>query len=522
MARHEAHRCFVAGRAQMGNAGGLAAAALLCLLIPLHRAYGGSSPAQYPPYASLFGVAVQIALVVLSARAVFVGTRRDAASGTLEELILTGIQPAQLLLGKWAGVSAAAALWVLMLLPPALFAAAMTGIETQGVALLLLAWGLSASAGALVGALWALSERSTAMAGASWFGFVQGWLFLRLLLPRAGTGLGTWWSAIGRTIRELDPISLVPSVLGSVHEPWGPKLLFLLALQAVGIIWLAAGDHSFPTPRSRRTSDDDVPLLSLRPMRGWLMGRRTNAAVYDRDVLFRWERTHGWRVRVSPPIWLLLLSPAVLVSLPLAILGADAHGPAVALAVLEVMLAAGIAGLGMAASLSAEREQGRWSVLLCAPLTLREIIRAKWRAAWLETWPLWAAGAGHTLLLALCGTLPWTAAPVVLLALPVAAGSAAAVAGALCARAPSLTAAQQRALCLLLAPLGAALIGGWLLPGLPGIGFISMPHLLASAQRFTPGFASPAAALGVLSLYAVAAPAGLWLTEWQLRRWPPV
>jgi hypothetical protein len=50
------------------------------------------------------------------------------------------------------------------------------------------------------------------------------------------------------------------------------------------------------------------------------------------------------------------------------------------------------------------------------------------------------------------GALPWDALPVIALAAPVAAGGSAAVVGALCVRAPSLTAAQQRAALWLLAP----------------------------------------------------------------------
>jgi len=522
MARHEAFRCVMGARGQFSVSWGMVAAAAVCLLIPVHRAYGAGGPANRIPYFVIYCLLIQISLLVLCGRAVWAGMRRDAATGSLEELMLTGIRPAQLLVGKWAGVSAAGLLWSLMLLPLALLAAAFTRADPVSIGPLLLSWAATASVGALIGALLALSERSPMAASVPWFGVFQIWIFMRILLPRAGAGLGSWWGALMRRIQDIDPLTLVPAVLGKVHEPWWAKLLFLLGLMAVALTWLLCGDHPFPTSPKRQGGDNDAPLLSLRPMRGWVTGRRGAVTSYDREVMFPFERAHGWRLRVSPPVWLLLLSPSLLVSLPFAILGRDAHVPATFLAPLEAFLAAGIAGLGMGASLAAEREQGRWGVLLCAPLTPDAIVWAKWRAAWLETWPFWPAVALQTLMLAAGGALPWGAVPVAALGLPITAGAAAALAGALCVRTPSLTAAQQRTILAVVIPPLIALAGGWLLPGLGSLGIVSVPHILLSAQRFVPGFADPGFALVVLAMYALTIPLFLLLASWQLRRWPPL
>jgi hypothetical protein len=520
MARHEAFRCVMGARGQFSIGWGMAAAAAVCLLIPLHRAYGASGPVNRIPYFLIYCLLIQLSLFFLCGRAVWAGMRRDAATGSLEELMLTGIQPAQLLVGKWAGVSAAGVLWTLMLLPTAMLAAAFTRADPLSIAPLLLAWAVSGSAGALIGALLALSERSAAAAGVPWLGVFQVWIMMRLILPRAGAGLGPWWGALLRRLQDIDPLTLVPAAVGAVHEPWWAKALFLLGLMAVALTWLLCGDHPFPASTQRRSTENDVPLLSLRPMRGWVTGRRGAVTRYDREVLFPFERAHGWRLRVSPPIWLLLLSPGLLVALPFAILGREAHQPATFLAPLAVFLAAGISGLGMGASLAAEREQGRWGVLLCAPLTPVAIIWAKWRAAWLETWPYWPAVTLQTLLLAACGALPWGAVPVAALGVPVAAGAAAALAGALCVRTPSLTAAQQRTVLAVVLPPLAAVAGWLLLPGLRGLGIISMPHVVFSAQRFAPGFADTGAALLVIAAYGLSVPLLLGLAAWQLRRWP--
>jgi hypothetical protein len=264
-------------------------------------------------------------------------------------------------------------------------------------------------------------------------------------------------------------------------------------------------------------------MLSLRPIRAWMTGRQRRTIVaYHRSVLFPFEQAHGWRLRVSPPVWLLLLAPGLMLSLPLAILGREAHAAAKLLLPLEVALGALISGLGAAASLAAEREQGRWALLLCAPFTTGEIVRAKWRAAWLESWPLWPASAVHSLLLCAAGALPWSVFPVAVLVVPIAAGAAAGAVATACATAPSLTSAQQRALLLLGVPPLIIAAGSWLLPGLHGPGFLSLPQLVLAAQGFRPGWAAPVPTLAALGAYAAMVPASLWLADWQLRRWPPL
>jgi len=417
----------------------------------------------------------------------------------------------------------ATGMWTLALLPAVLFAAAFTGASFGVILPLLLSWAVSASAGAALGALLAFSERSVAATGGIWWGVFQGWLLLRFLMPRMGAGLGPAWSSLLRLTQDLDPLTLVPAAIGRVHEPWWVKLLCLLGAEAVAITWLLCTEHDLPRLTRTQSSETDAPLLSLRPMRAWVTSRRTRAAAtYDRSVLFPFEQAHGWRLRISPPVWLLLLAPGLMLSLPLAILGREAHAAATVLVPLEIALAATISGLGAAASLAAEREQGRWALLLCAPFTTSEIVRAKWQAAWLETWPLWPAAATHTVLLCATGALSWSALPVAAFAVPIAAGAAAGAVMTACATAPSLTAAQQRALLLLLVPPLIAAAGAWLLPALIGPGYLSLPQLVLAAQGFRPGWAALTPTLLTLGIYAAVIPVCLWLAEWQLRRWPPL
>ncbi|HTE19455.1 MAG TPA: hypothetical protein VK689_13885 [Armatimonadota bacterium] len=516
MARREALRLLAGSRSQPGLILLLLGAVLLSLLIPLHRAYGGSPGRSSAPYFLLFAVGIQIGLTVLSARAVWAGMRTDMATGSTEELLLTGARVPQLLLSKWLGTCAAAAVGALALLPLTLLAAAFTGAPMGAVAPVVLCWAVSAALGALVGTLLALSERAPLASTAAVMGFIQFWFLFRWIIPRVGAG--PVWADLMRWTQYLDPLTLVPAAVGAVREPWLLKVAVLVMGMAVAVVWMLGSDAELPLRNQRHTTKDPSDFFSLRPVRAWLTGQRTERAPeYDREVMYPFERAYGWRLRVSPPAWMCLLALGNLPALPLAILGRDAHLAAVILALPEAGVAAVIGAMGIAAGLAAEREQGRWIFLLCSPLSAREIIRAKWRAAWLESWPLWLAAALRGGLMAAAGALPWEALPVIVLAAPVAAGVSAAVVGALCVRAPSLTTAQQRAALWLLAPPLTALGTGFLLPRLPGIGYISLPHVLFSALQFRPGFADPPHALLALLAYGALGAVALGLAIVQLR-----
>ena len=138
MARREARRLVPGFSAGQGLWLGLTGAALLCLLIPVRRAYGSPGPRLTAPSFLLFAILAQISLFLLAAHAVWAGTRRDAAAGSADEFILTGAGLPRMLLGKWLGVSIAGALWSLSLLPFLLLAAAFMGAPIRAVFLVTL------------------------------------------------------------------------------------------------------------------------------------------------------------------------------------------------------------------------------------------------------------------------------------------------------------------------------------------------------------------------------------------------
>lgn len=520
MALREIRRLTIGARSGQGMSASLVVAGLACLLIPLHRVFGVAPGQGLPPYMLFYGLAVQLVLLIAGARAVWAGMRHDVASGTAEELLLTGAEPAQILLGKWLGACGAGLAWSLFLLPFTLFAAAFTGASAEAVLGLTLAWAATVCMGALIGALIALSERSAGLAFAQVMGGAQLWLMLRWVVPRMG-GFGPFGVEFFRWLALLDPMTLVPAALGITHEAWWPKVLVVGIIGVVAACWLGTRDEStFWSNSGAKAPKSDY--VALRPVREWFIGKGNRPVVnYDRNVLYAFEQAYGWRLRISPIAWSVLLSLFILPAIPLAILGREGHVQMVILMLAQLLAAAGISGLGMAASLAAEREQGRWTFLLSAPVREREIVLAKWRAAWMETWPLWAVAGAEGLLMALTGVFPWTAVPVTLAALPVAAAAAGGLAGAVCARTASLTAAQQRTLLLLLAPPVLVLLVRWLLPRLPGLEFVSLPHVVGGALGF--GSASAlSTALVALTAHAAVGVLAVGLAAWQLRRWPPL
>jgi hypothetical protein len=524
MARREAQRFLFPSRSRQTAVVALLAASGGALLIPLHRLYGGSHGRSDLPYFLVYALAVQIALVLIFSRAVWASLRQDAATGSADELLVTGASLSQVVVGKWLGLAAAGAVWTAMLLPSLLLASAFARAQAGTIGPVLAAWALSAAAGAMLGTLLAISERGSA-AGAAWFGMlVQAWFVLRWIFPMMASriGLAPWALEVVRAVAQADPVSLIPAAVGALREPWLPKASVLFFLVALGLLRLTAWEAEGGVPWQAAKAKPVPDFLSLRPVRAWMTGSRTASPEYDGEVVYPFERAFGWRMRVSAPMWLCILAVGCLPAVPLAILGREGNAGIAVLVVFQAAVASGIGALGAAGALAAEREQGRWPFLLCAPLRAGEIVLAKWRTAWIESRPLWLGAAGVALLGAVAGALPWTAVLPAASAAPVLSAGSAAWGTLLCVQAPSLTAAQQRALLWLLTPTALALGSAWLLPGLPGVRWISPAMILWSALSFHPGFAAPAGTLVALGAFAASGALALLGAIGVLRRWPPV
>lgn len=521
MARRELHRFLIGSRSRQGFLTGLLVAALLALAIPVHRAFGAESPRDTTPYFLLFCMVIQVSLCGLWGRALWVSVRRDAAAGSLEELRLTGAGAAQLLLGCWLGLAAAAVFSVLALLPVLLLAAAFSGGSPYSIPAVCLAWALSAGAGALAAALLLFSGHSTTVSLAPLYVGLQGWIAVRMLVPRLGLGPG--WSDVLRWVRDLDPVTLVPAATGSLREPWSPKVIMLGALLLAGAGWLALAERDLPARPPSGMLPGLSDLLSLRPMRGWVTSRRfRRAPEYGRSVMYPFERAFGWRLRISSLAWVCVLGPGLILAVPLALIGREAHAAAAGLVLVELLAVGLIAALGAAASVAGEREQGRWALLLCCGLSVREITLAKWRAAWMESWPLCALILAQALVLVPGGALPLHSLPLLAAAPLVTAVSSSAASLALGIGAASLVSAQQRALLWVLVPPVLGIGASLLLCRLPQVGYLSLPHLTASGLGFRPSFAGGPEIALALGGHLLVGGAALSAAAWQLLRRPPL
>ncbi len=516
MLRREAAGCVVRPQGRQSLVIGMCLAIALALLIPVHRIYGNTGRL---PYFALYALGIQVAMAVLAARAVWSSLRRDAAQGSLDELRLTGCAEAKVLLGRWIGAGLAGMGWSLVLTPGLVLAGAVTGRDPREVPLVVIGWSLAAMGGALVGSLSALSTRGSAGSGAGVALTLQFWFLFRFLSSRGGAGLGPAGVELVRACRALDPLFVIPAAIGLAREPFGLKVLVCLLLFLMAAVWLAGADVEIPSADRLRPQQEPGRMLSLRPLRAWVTGRRQALEpMPEHGALARFESRHGWRLRLSPPALVCLLGASLLPLPSLMILGKDGTLGAAVLATSDLCLAALIAGFGAAAAVTGEREQGRWTFLLCAPISFAELVGAKWRAAWVETLPIWIAAAVRAVALGLTGAVTPAGAALALLVTPVVAGAAAALSTALAVGSPSLAVSQQRTAVLLLLPVIAGGVATLLLPALSGLAFLSWPQIVLTNLLRPPTAPGYLPVLILLMVTAACIPAALGVATWQLRR----
>ncbi|MFN3651024.1 MAG: hypothetical protein ACK47B_15725 [Armatimonadota bacterium] len=519
MARRELTRAVSFTRLRVDLAFALAGAAALTLAIPLHRSVEAADAPRGTTYLAVLAVVIQLGIIGQSAIATRSRWHRDMSSGSAEELAMTGAAPSQLLLGIWLGACGAAAASILTLLPVLVLTLAVTGASASVMAPVLLSWWLSAAAGSVLGLILASTERQglngSPVAWRFWILLILAWGSYRSLFSTFG-GSG-WALELLRIFRSADPLLLVPAAAGAVGEPWVPKAAAALLAIAGTVAWIGSSPRRFDWGEPPKASASFDGLMLLRPVRRWVAAhRQAQPPCYDRDLAYRFERAHGWRLRISTAGWLMLLAILLIPALPVALLGPGARSGAWLLLMLPPVGSALIAGIGTAAALAAERELSRWPGLLSTPLRTRDWLLAKCRAACTESAPLWAAAAFQAALFAVAGVLDWSAVAVAGLSAPLAAGVTAAWTAAFCVSARSLATATQRAVILLLVPPVVVELARWLLPGGEALESLSLFHLLAEAHRH--GLHSGGLPLVVSTAHAASASLCLAAAVWQLER----
>ena len=338
---------------------------------------------------------------------------RELRAGALEEIILTGSGPADILLGKSLATAWMAGLLVLVTLPPMLLATAVGGRGMDTMLRLALTLGLCAYLGLCVGLEYSFRRPGTRTS----FGRLWNWYYLLLILGNVGR-LGNWsfLSLPRQWMIRYNPASTLYAATLASSKRWPTGLLvfglLLVILTLVNFRLLrrewshavnraAAGSWfrrmfqpkrarppAIPIPASLATAPTQAPSP---PVAGTVVKATpsdpTYLLDYGRNPLIAFERQFGHRLRVPRWIWV-VAGLAMIGSLfgPYPLMGRVWFG----LLLWIACLAAAHSGC---APFAQERDRGGWEELALLPLSDRELALGKIVAgagAWLP--PMAAAG----------------------------------------------------------------------------------------------------------------------------------
>lgn len=438
---------------------------------------------------------------------------RELRAGALEEIILTGSGPADILLGKSIATAWMAGLLVLVALPPGLLAAAVGGRGLDSLLRISLTLGCCAYLGLCVGL-----EASFRRPGSrSTFGRMWNWCYLLLFVGNLGRMAN--WSVLAlprQWVVRYNPISTLFAATSARPERWKVGVaLFGLMLVALTLInfrllrseWSQAG---------RRLDQESWWRRLFRPLRARMTSKGepndpTHILDYGHNPLVAFERQFGHRVRV--PRWAWVVLGLVVIGLWF-----------VPSPVLERMLfgfllwsACLLAAHNGCAPFAQERDRGGWEELALLPLTERELAFGKITPG-LGVWLLPAAAAALTLLVGACrtrgtdsGWLAWGA--VSLIVLPPAYAAYGALIGLL-----NHTSEEAHWRVALLSAGFPSLVLTGALAGLQLAGLEVIYPLFATFTGAVSGSIGPTAWVGT-ALYALAGAGAAWLVLTRLRTW---
>lgn len=351
--------------------------------------------------------------------------RRALPADRLMELLATRACLREIALGKALAGMGVAVLLTLSHLPALALLAAMGGtgwLAAPAVALTLLPGALL---GSVEGVGAALTQPRRAGCGS---------MFVYPICQFVGRWM---WSQGGWLRQAMETINPFGAILGAWYPgrtPWATQFaaLWLLAPASAILTSRRLGD-ALPEPTEPGHGTPELHLFSFDPRtfrrrqtapldaHNQMVEKgpeRPSSAVPDRpspdyeraDPVAAFDRVFGSRLFVHPntyPLLWVLLAGAWAAALILARLGSPAAGrTAATLTMLFLALFLTCrAGYGMAASIAADREAGRWPFLLLTPLTAPEILAGKARAVLQEDLVLLLFGPAACLAWALFGVL---------------------------------------------------------------------------------------------------------------------
>jgi hypothetical protein len=437
---------------------------------------------------------------------------RELRGGALEEIVLTGSGPADILLGKVLATLAVAGTLALATLPALLFAAAWGGASGAAVLRVLLTLTLAAYLGLGIGLEALFRQDGTASnLGSAW-----NWYWLTGVLGAIGS-FTQQFCAAGSLLRypqrwflAYNPLSTLLSAAGYRPHNWLIGfVVFVAFVSAVTLANLRLLRREWAHGADRVQTAGTLAGLIRAGKRG------DRSPDFGSGPLPAWERRFGARIRMDDVALGILIGALIAFTLAAVITGAWGIAGRWCFA-LFFWLTCLVGAQNGCAALAHDRTLNRWSELALLPLPNAELLRGKLLPQW-QDWRLLAAGAALGLLTAAIAGgggpewLVWSAAALILL--PCAATLLGAVLGVL---SPSQGEAHFRVSCAFgLLPL--LLFAGGLAGLAPDPAALLSPPAAALDSALT-GRVPSTAWLGLLLYTAAGALALLALTA-RLRDW---
>jgi hypothetical protein len=437
---------------------------------------------------------------------------RELRGGALEEIVLTGSGPADILLGKVLATLAVAGTLALATLPALLFAAAWGGAESVAVVRVLLTLTLAAYLGLGVGLEALFRQDGTASnLGSAW-----NWYWLTGVLGAIGSFTQQFCAAGGllrypqRWFLAYNPLSALLAAAGYRPQHWvigfGVFLIFVTAV-TLGNLRLLRREWAHGADR----------VQAAGTLAGLIRAgkREDRAPDLGSDPLPAWERRFGARIRMDDLALGILIAVLIAFTLAAAITGAWGIAGRCCFA-LFFWLTCLVAAQNGCVALAHDRTHDRWPELALLPLGNWQLLRGKLVPQW-EEWRLPALAAAVGLLPAAVaggGGPAWIAwSALALILLPCAATLLGALLGVL---SPSQGEAHFRVSCAFgLLPL--LLFAGGLAGLAPDPAALLSPPAAALDSALS-GRVPSTAWLGLL-LYTAAGAFSLWALSTRLRDW---
>jgi hypothetical protein len=296
------------------------------------------------------------------------GIARELRGGALEEIILTGSGPADILLGKSLAAACLTSLLVLAALPSLILAVPIGGRDPFALPRLALTLGFCAYMGLCLGLENSFRKPgSRTTVSRMWTAFYVV-MFIGNLARFAVKW--TWLTAPRKFLIAYNPLSTLMAAGGGRVERWplGIALFFLLLIVLTLVSFrLLRREWS---EAAAKLDEGNWIRRALRPRRQEAPGGPAQRPVWE-NAIRSFEEAFGYRIRIPQWAWILT---AVVAGLLLLIPKPEVGR---CLFALFFWAAAFTAAHNGCAAFARERETGRWEELALLPLTDREIAEGK-------------------------------------------------------------------------------------------------------------------------------------------------